>query len=90
MSRRDTVKSGRIEVLNKLGLHARAAAQVVRIASGFESEISLHNSTRTAEVQVIVTRTNLETSKIVKLQILISRIIERKEKQDFPQRSSHC
>ena len=54
VSRRDTVKSGRIEVLNKLGLHARAAAQVVRIASGFESEISLHNVNQTANAKGIM------------------------------------
>ena len=48
------MKSGRIEVLNKLGLHARAAAQVVRIASGFESEISLHNENQTANAKGIM------------------------------------
>ena len=48
------MKSARIEVLNKLGLHARAAAQVVRIASGFESEISLHNDNQSANVKGIM------------------------------------
>ena len=28
------------DILNRLGLHARAAAQLVRIANGFSSEIS--------------------------------------------------
>ncbi len=31
----------RIEVINKLGLHARAAAKVVTLAKEFESEIML-------------------------------------------------
>ena len=35
------MKTCDVEVLNKLGLHARAAAEVVRTASGFESEITL-------------------------------------------------
>ena len=48
------MKSGRIEVLNKLGLHARTAAQVVRIASGFESEISLHNENQIANAKGIM------------------------------------
>ena len=48
------MKSGRIEVLNRLGLHARAAAQVVRIASGFESEISLHNKNQIANAKGIM------------------------------------
>ncbi len=30
-----------VEVINKLGLHARAAAKFVTLASGFESEIQL-------------------------------------------------
>lgn len=35
-----------IEIVNKLGLHARAAAKLVTLASGFESEILLgHNGT---------------------------------------------
>ncbi len=29
------------EILNKLGLHARAAAQVVKVASSFESDLSI-------------------------------------------------
>ena len=29
-------------ICNKLGLHARAAAKFVRIASGFQSEIMIH------------------------------------------------
>ena len=31
---------------NKLGLHARAAAKFVRIASGFQSEIMIHLGNR--------------------------------------------
>jgi phosphocarrier protein len=30
-----------IEIINKLGLHARAAAKFVTLASGFESEVQL-------------------------------------------------
>lgn len=32
---------GRVEIINHLGLHARAAAQLVRLASNFESRIKL-------------------------------------------------
>ena len=31
----------RVEVVNRLGLHARAAAKLVHLASSFEAEISL-------------------------------------------------
>lgn len=35
-----------IEIINKLGLHARAAAKLVTLASGFEAEVLLgHNGT---------------------------------------------
>ena len=36
------VKNKKIMISNKLGLHARAAAKFVRIASGFQSEIMIH------------------------------------------------
>jgi phosphocarrier protein len=32
-----------VEIINKLGLHARAAAKLVTLASGFESEVLLDN-----------------------------------------------
>ncbi len=34
-------KSYEVEVINKLGLHARAAAKLVKLATGFESRIRL-------------------------------------------------
>ncbi len=34
-------KSYEVEVINKLGLHARAAAKLVKLAAGFESRIRL-------------------------------------------------
>ena len=36
------MKNKKIVIENKLGLHARAAAKFVRIASGFQSEIMIH------------------------------------------------
>ncbi len=36
-----------VEIINKLGLHARAAAKFVTLASGFQSEVQLsHNGNR--------------------------------------------
>ena len=48
------MKSGIVYVRNKLGLHARAAAQLVRIASGFESEIKLVKDEETANAKGIM------------------------------------
>lgn len=39
---------GTIKVINPLGLHARAAAQVVKLASGFKSQITLTRADNSA------------------------------------------
>ena len=41
-------------IVNRLGLHARAAAQLVRLASGFESEIRLRCGGREADAKSIM------------------------------------
>ncbi len=48
------MRSSIIQVRNKLGLHARAAAQLVRVASGFESEITLIDGTKSANAKGIM------------------------------------
>ena len=40
------MKNKKIMISNKLGLHARAAAKFVRVASGFQSEITIHSDDR--------------------------------------------
>ncbi len=35
-----------ITIINKLGLHARAAARLVQLASGFECEINVSHSSK--------------------------------------------
>ena len=40
---------GSIKVVNRLGLHARAAAQLVKLAAKFKSRIMLHRPDRNAE-----------------------------------------
>lgn len=37
---------GPVQVVNQLGLHARAAAQLVRVAAGFQSRIHLNRADR--------------------------------------------
>ena len=44
----------RVTLVNQLGLHARAAAKLVRIASTFESEIRLRGEAREADAKSIV------------------------------------
>ena len=40
------MKNSKVKINNKLGLHARAAAKFVRIASGFQSEIMIRLGNR--------------------------------------------
>jgi phosphocarrier protein len=41
-------------IINKLGLHARAAAKLVHAASGFESQIQLHCNGQSADAKSIM------------------------------------
>ncbi|HXF43427.1 MAG TPA: HPr family phosphocarrier protein [Pyrinomonadaceae bacterium] len=43
------MRKGKIKVVNQLGLHARAAAQLVRLASRFRSSVKLIHHERQAE-----------------------------------------
>ncbi len=44
----------RIEIVNKLGLHARAASKFVKLASTFESEITVRKGERVANGKSIM------------------------------------
>ena len=46
--------SREIEVVNKLGLHARASAKLTQLASGFQSEIWLSRSGRRVNAKSIM------------------------------------
>ncbi len=46
--------SKEITIINKLGLHARAAAKFVNLASGFESEINISRNGRTVNGKSIM------------------------------------
>ena len=64
------MKSGNILVQNKLGLHARAAAQLVRVASGFESKITLRNSSESADAKGIMGLMMLAATKGTELELI--------------------
>ncbi len=46
--------SGEVKVLNKLGLHARAAAKVVQTASAYESKIKIVKGDQEADAKGIM------------------------------------
>ncbi|MDH3694135.1 MAG: HPr family phosphocarrier protein [Gammaproteobacteria bacterium] len=52
-----------IEVVNKLGLHARAAAKLVSTANGFASQVRLHCEEREADAKSIMSVMMLAAAK---------------------------
>jgi phosphocarrier protein HPr len=64
---------GKTTIINRLGLHARAAAQLVRLASGFQSKIKLIRTDNAviADAKSILSVLTLAASKGVELEIEI-------------------
>ena len=63
----------RVKISNRLGLHARAAAQLVRLASSFQSKIILlrKDNAVIADAKSILSVLTLAASKGVELEITI-------------------
>ena len=57
-------------VINKLGLHARAAAKLVELASGFESRIRIWRDGREADAKSIMKVMMLAASKGQSLEVV--------------------
>jgi phosphocarrier protein HPr len=62
---------GNVTIINRLGLHARAAAQLVRLASSFQSKIKLVRTDNSvlADAKSILSVLTLAASKGVELEI---------------------
>ncbi|MGD9763742.1 MAG: HPr family phosphocarrier protein [Candidatus Binatia bacterium] len=54
MSDRAPVVRARLEIKNRLGLHARAAAQVVQALTGFDAVISINKDEQTVDAKSIL------------------------------------
>jgi phosphocarrier protein HPr len=61
----------RLKIINRLGLHARAAAQLVRLSSSFQSKIKLLRADNSvvADAKSILSVLTLAASKGVELEI---------------------
>ncbi len=70
---------GRVKIINRLGLHARAAAQLVRLASGFQSKIKLIRAENAvnADAKSILNVLTLAAAKGVELEIEVEGIDEQ-------------
>lgn len=64
---------GKIKIVNPLGLHARAAAQLVRLASGFKSSIKLRRTDNgvMADAKSILSVLTLAASKGIELELKV-------------------
>ena len=60
-----------LEIVNKLGLHARAAAKLVDLASGFESSIRICRDGREADAKSIMKVMMLAASKGTRVEVLV-------------------
>lgn len=67
------MRQSRVKIINHLGLHARAAAQLVRLASQFGSKIELRRTDKpiTADAKSILSILSLAASQGTELEIRI-------------------
>lgn len=61
-----------VTIINKLGLHARAAAKLVRLASSFDSEIQVKREKREANGKSIMGVMLLAASKGTQIELIVS------------------
>jgi phosphocarrier protein HPr len=64
---------GKVKIVNPLGLHARAAAQLVRLAGGFKSSIKLRRTDNgvVADAKSILSVLTLAAAKGVELELKV-------------------
>lgn len=69
-----------VKIVNQLGLHARAAAQLVRLASSFQSKINLErkDNTAAANAKSILSVLTLAASKGTELKLIVEGVDEKK------------
>lgn len=71
---------GKVKIINQLGLHARAAAQLVRLASGFQSKIQIMRTDNNvmAEAKSILSVLTLAAAKGIELELKVEGDDEQK------------
>ena len=74
-----------ITIINKLGLHARAAAKFVTLASTFDSEVQLARGDRVVNGKSIMGVMMLAAAKGVSLDLLIEGVDEERALSELQQ-----
>lgn len=65
----DKVKTQEVQIVNKLGLHARAAAKLVKTASQFQADIKLAKGDKPVDAKNIMSVLMLAAGKETKLEL---------------------
>ena len=60
-----------VTIVNRLGLHARAAAKLVKLASGFQSKIDIAARQKTADAKSIFSVLLLAASQSTEVEITV-------------------
>ncbi len=60
-----------IKIINKLGLHARAAAKLVKVSAGFESTIKLYNGNKDVDAKSIMGVLMLAATQGTELKLIV-------------------
>lgn len=74
-----------ITIINKLGLHARAAAKFVTLASTFDSEVQVARGKRVVNGKSIMGVMMLAAAKGVSLELIIEGIDEKRAMAELQQ-----
>ncbi len=61
-----------LTIINKLGLHARAAAKLVTLAAGFEADVRLRRDDREVDAKSIMGVMMLAAGKGTRLEVIAS------------------
>jgi phosphocarrier protein HPr len=69
--RKNNVLSQELTIVNKLGLHARAAAKLVRLASTYKSDVSIERGSRKVNAKSIMGVMLLAAGKGTKINLIV-------------------
>lgn len=61
-----------LTIVNKLGLHARAATQLVQLANQFEAEIMLHKDDKEANANSVLGLMMLESAQGAQVKVVVT------------------
>ena len=70
------MKSTKIKIINKLGLHARAAAKIVTLTNNFNSSVTIKNGEKSADAKSIMKLLMLSAPKGTEIKISANGIDE--------------